>query len=321
MVTNCGSFIISLDFELLWGVRDKLTIEKYGTNILGVKEVIPLMVKLFEQYGVKATIAAVGLLFCRSKKEIGEYLPNIKPNYTNKNLSPFENNYIESLMDEADPYHSAYKIIDQLKTSQCIEIATHTFGHYYCWEPDQTIREFEADIQSAIKIARNRGIEFRSIVFPRNQVSKEYLNVCLQYGINTYRGNPANFFEENGGVKNKIMRFLDTYLPLGSDTTYSYSEIKEEDLYNVKASRFLKPYSPYIALFDKLKLTRIKNEMTRAAKQNKIYHLWWHPHNFGVNRNQNLSMLEDILKHYRQLSEKYGFKSYTMNELSNLLFN
>jgi hypothetical protein len=31
-----GALVISLDFELLWGVRDKRTIADYGPNILGV---------------------------------------------------------------------------------------------------------------------------------------------------------------------------------------------------------------------------------------------------------------------------------------------
>jgi hypothetical protein len=32
-----GAFVISLDFELFWGVRDKRTISGYGPNILGVR--------------------------------------------------------------------------------------------------------------------------------------------------------------------------------------------------------------------------------------------------------------------------------------------
>jgi hypothetical protein len=43
-----GIFVISLDFELHWGVWDVTTKEKYGANILGVKEVIPRLLDLFE---------------------------------------------------------------------------------------------------------------------------------------------------------------------------------------------------------------------------------------------------------------------------------
>lgn len=314
-----GSFIISLDFELFWGVRDKRTIKSYGANILGAKKVIPAMVDLFEQYNVKATFATVGLLFCQSKADIKKYTPEKTPGYINNNLSPFENNYLDTLMDKDDPYHTAIELIEQLKNSPNIEIATHTFGHYYCWEEGQSIEEFKSDIKSAIKIAKDNGIEIKSIVFPRNQVSKDYLAACLENGINTYRGNPDSFFDAGGGLKNKVMRLLDSYLPIGGDTTYSYSKIKEDGLFNVKASRFLRPYSKKIIGENNLKIMRIKKEMTRAAKQKKVYHLWWHPHNFGTNQSKNLHSLEKILNHYKKLSVEYGFESLTMHGLTDLL--
>jgi hypothetical protein len=37
---DSGAFVISLDFELLWRVRDKRTIADYGANILGVRRAI-----------------------------------------------------------------------------------------------------------------------------------------------------------------------------------------------------------------------------------------------------------------------------------------
>ena len=50
-----------------------------------------------------------------------------------------------------------------------------------------------------------------------------------------------------------------------------------------------------------------------------MYHLWWHPHNFGINQLENFAFLEEILVHYRYLNEKYGFTSCTMSELAHEL--
>jgi peptidoglycan/xylan/chitin deacetylase (PgdA/CDA1 family) len=58
-----GLFVLSLDFELLWGVRDKRMIESYGENIRGVRQVIPGLLRLFSQYGIHATFATVGFYF------------------------------------------------------------------------------------------------------------------------------------------------------------------------------------------------------------------------------------------------------------------
>ncbi len=112
-MNTTGKFIISLDFELLWGVRDKKTPDTYGKNILGVWEAIPKMLETFEKHKVKATWATVGFLFASSKKELLGYCPTSKPEYNNKNLSPY-NGHFELLgnTEEEDKYHFASKLID-----------------------------------------------------------------------------------------------------------------------------------------------------------------------------------------------------------------
>ena len=47
-----GIFIISLDFELNWGVHDVLPIERYGENIIGAREAIPRMLELFNEFDI-----------------------------------------------------------------------------------------------------------------------------------------------------------------------------------------------------------------------------------------------------------------------------
>ena len=44
-----GSLVISLDYELMWGVRDLFTPEDYGqSNVKQVGEVISRLLQLFE---------------------------------------------------------------------------------------------------------------------------------------------------------------------------------------------------------------------------------------------------------------------------------
>jgi hypothetical protein len=56
--------------------------------------------------------------------------------------------------------------------------------------------------------------------------------------------------------------------------------------------------------------------MTYAARNNLLYHLWWHPHNFGKDQEQNFAFLRDILSHYQKLNQDYGFTSITMGGLA-----
>ena len=61
--------------------------------------------------------------------------------------------------------------------------------------------------------------------------------------------------------------------------------------------------------------------MNFAAKKGLVYHLWWHPHNFGSNIESNISFLEKILVHYRKLKTEFNFESVNMGRLSKELKN
>src|SRR5215213_3336669 len=84
-----GALVISLDFELHWGVRDWTPPGgSYRQNLLGVWEAVPRMLALFEEYDIAATWATVGFLFARSKQELEEFSPSIRPIYKDPALYP-----------------------------------------------------------------------------------------------------------------------------------------------------------------------------------------------------------------------------------------
>jgi hypothetical protein len=57
-----GKLVISLDFELYWGVRDAIKLQDYTMHLAGVQKVIPLLLRLFKKYGINATFATVGFI-------------------------------------------------------------------------------------------------------------------------------------------------------------------------------------------------------------------------------------------------------------------
>ncbi len=313
-----GAFVISLDFELLWGVWDVTTKEKYGDHIKGVKEVIPKLLDLFSNYDFKVTFAIVGFLFAKDKDELLSFLPEMKPSYS-KNK---HNVYLQEVNeigqnDRDDPYHFGYSLLELIKKSEH-EIATHTFSHYYCLEEGQTPGDFDTDIKAAINAADSKNINLTSLVFPRNQINTDYLAVLKENKIKVYRGNPVSWIYRPRKFSAelpfiRLCRLLDTYLPISGYNTYS---VKSNGILpvNIPASRFLKPYNKNLAWLEKLKLKRIMNEMTQAAKKKEHYHLWWHPHNFGINIKENMDNLTVLLNHYRLLHNKYGFTNLTMKE-------
>jgi len=321
---NNGNFVISLDFEIYWGVRDVVTLEQYEPHLLGVRKAIPGMLKLFTQHKINATFATVGFLFFSDKKELLESLPERKPDYKNPKLSPYNGHFnIVGNNEKKDPLHFGLSLIKQIQ-DHGQEIGCHTFSHYYCLEEGQTIEDFKADLQAAKKIAAKNNIILKSFVFPRNQYNSAYLNVCKEEGITSFRGNERSdlFSSKNYGTATAFrrpFRLLDAYTNISGHNCYSPEEMKTGDLINIPASRFLRPYSKKLAPLDGLRLKRITNSMAHAAKNNLSYHLWWHPHNFGINTKENLAFLEKILQHYKTLSHKYGFASVSMTQLAELL--
>jgi peptidoglycan/xylan/chitin deacetylase (PgdA/CDA1 family) len=320
-----GAFIISLDFELYWGVRDTRSLQSYTENILGVREAIPAMLDIFDRYEVKSTIAAVGFLFCSGKKELIEYLPSEFPTYKNSKLSPYAD-YLNNLgkSESDDPYHFAPTLIKMIFDRKKHEMSTHTFSHYYCLEDGQTPHQFREDIKSANKVASLYGIKNRSIIFPRNQYSEEYLQVCHDEELIAFRGNEHSWIYEPRNRKNesgfrRALRLIDSYINISGMHIHSPYEVG--GLCNIPSSRFLRPYNRNLAWLDGLRLNRIKNQMTAAAKAKKIFHLWWHPHNFGNHLKQNLAFLEKILSHYKTLHQSTGFVSMTMEEASSEFIN
>lgn len=315
-----GTFTISLDLELYWGVRDSRSFGDYEANLRGERDAIRGILDLFEAHDVHATWATIGFLFFKDIVELRKHLPDVLPDYHRQQLSSYR------YMDERswgndDVYHFAPETIDLIRSHAGQEIGTHTFSHYYCLEEGQTIESFRADLQAAVEVAKARDIPITSLVFPRNQGNSAYLPVLDELRIACYRGNenasfykPRNKQEQSSLVR--ALRLLDAYINLSGYNTYSLEECARSRPFNIPASRFLRPYSRSLAPLDELRLHRIKRAMHDAATSSRLFHLWWHPHNFGADVKHNLDFLGKILTYYDQLNQRYGMQSCNMGEVA-----
>ena len=321
-----GKFVISLDFEIMWGWRDKKNIEDYyGENLKGVQKVIPRLLETFDAYKIKATFATVGFLFFENKTELLNNLPVLKPNYLKKELSPYLDEF-EKLGENylTDTYYYAPHLIRQIQSYKEQEIGSHTFSHYYCLEEGQTVEAFNADIECAKKIASKFGINLTSLVFPRNQFNTNYLDVCKQNGIICIRVNENSWLykarsDDNESLFRRMLRLIDAYVNISGQNCYTDAFLKSTTPMNIPSSRLLRPYFPKLKMFESLRLQRIKSGMSYAAKNNQTYHLWWHPHNFGIYQDENFAFLNKILDHYTKLNHTCNFQSYTMSDLTRSL--
>lgn len=319
-----GALVISLDFELHWGVRDKCAINgRYRAHLEGARLAIPRILDLFGEFGIAATWATVGFLFAHSKAERESFSPALRPNYADSRLDAYAEPTGQAEAD--DPLHYAGRLIEQIQSRPGQEIATHTFCHYYCLEAGETPEAFAADLRSAMAIATERGIELKSIVFPRNQLRPGYEQIVREAGLECYRGNDPNWMyrarprqQETAAVRGP--RLIDHYVPISGTKVVGWNEVLQPDgLCNVRASMFLRPYSERWKRFEPLRLKRIAGGIQAAAEQRGIFHLWWHPHNFGINTDENLRFLREVLEVFAQCQKVHGMKSLSMAGVAELV--
>jgi hypothetical protein len=141
-------------------------------------------------------------------------------------------------------------------------------------------------------------------------------------GFIAYRGTEKSRIytgARSGGesIFKRLARLCDNYINFSGMNCYRVSELEVDfGVVNVQSSRFLRPYMPLLKFIEPLRIHRIKKQMEYAAKEGKMFHLWWHPHNFGKNTNKNMDNLREILNWYTYLRKKYGMQSMNMQEVA-----
>ena len=311
-----AKFVISLDFELFWGVSNTQTVASYGRNVLGEWQAIPRLLDLFRRHELRVTWATVGMIMCRNYRHWREVRPTVLPAYSRAGVSPYG---MDGLVKEHASLFFARPLVEQILQREGQELASHTYSHFYCSEDGAKPHHFAADLACAQSIAGELGATLHSLVLPRNQIVGDFLSVLPEAGIKVYRGNARHWLYQNGdavigGIAGRVARFADACLPLSG--TRAVREQQHGALVNVPASLFLYPWSARRRPFLALCLKRLKQDMTAAARTGGIFHLWWHPHNFGVNLDANLTLLDGVLHHYRVLADAYGMQSLNMGDFA-----
>jgi len=316
-----GIFTISLDFELHWGVfdkRDRLSRRQCYENTL---QLIPRMLEMFAEYEVHVTWATVGSLFAKDSQEWLALKPEVEPAYTNDIYSAYKWAKRNGLSSQYNWAHFAPETINTILKFPGQEMATHTFSHYYCMEPQTRPEAFAEDLKAAQKAAAKFNTQLVSLVFPRNQYNPTYLKACYDSGIRAIRSNPNNWFwtpipNEGTSLMRKIFRTGDGYVQMGRRTSYPLSsiQVKANEPLQLPASRLFRSWHPNYSFTNTLRLRRVLSELQTAAKKKECYHLWWHPENFGDYPEQNLRDLEAVLKAYKQYKKAYNMQSWNMGE-------
>ena len=324
-----GALVLSIDFELAWGVLDRLRVEPgYAGDIIAGRCLIPRLLGLFAERRIAVTWATVGSVFADGREMWERASRELAPRLLEEHRagpSPFDE--AVGVSEREDPLHFAPSLVRRIRDTARQEVASHTFCHFECLRGPPSPETFRADLRAARRIADQFAIPLRSIVFPRNQRRPEYDAVLLEEGFTAYRGNPTDWMwrirdpADGGRRLRRLSRGLDGYVRVTpAARSQSWTEVLEPGgLSNVRASFFLRPYSPRRAPFEGLRLARLQECMVTAARRGRILHLWWHPHNFGRHPDENVAFLDRVLDAFESCRERFGMRSLTMSDVDHIV--
>lgn len=314
-----GKFVVSVDLELFWGLYQCEELDDWRRPLMSARQAIPEILELFRRFEVRATWAAVGFLFCRSRREMLDSLPQRLPAYQSSRISPYVQFPQVGSDESEDPWYFGPSLIDEIVDTRGQEIATHTLSNFHCLEEGQSGADFEADLRAALALARRHDILVRSLIFPENQVRQTYLPICRRLGISAYRGNPPVWPYEprvptsREGLR-RWVRKLDDLVPLTGTRCVYDEEIDGTTPVNVPATRRLRAVGGS-DLLEVLQRQRIFAELDRAARRGGLFHLWWRDRDFAGEPSRMLARLEAILERVAGWRRLGRLESLTMHEV------
>jgi hypothetical protein len=316
-----GALVISLDFELHWGMRDHS--EGHGAvaaDLLTSRDHVRQTADLFAERSIRATWATVGLLFASSREELSAFLPTVRPRYDRPELDPYTEVLGED--EESDPLHFAGSLVRYLASVPGQEVASHTFSHYYCLEAGQDEDALRADLAAARAIAAPLGLPLRSMVLPRNQWNPRYAGAFRDAGFTIYRGPQPSWGHhaqraETTSPARRLARLADTYGGLTPPPTFAWDELLDgTGLCNIPASAFLRPYAPRRRALEPRRRARLFSGLRAAARRGRLFHLWWHPHNFARHPQESFDLLRAVLDEADRLGASDGLTSMSMADVA-----
>jgi len=308
MSDDKGVFTISLDTELAWGMFDKKNVEQFEEAYRNTPEVIDRLCDLFDEYEIPATWAVVSHLLEDCNGDHGNRTP---PNF--KWVDDwFGELPCESGMDE-DLWYAPWLIdrIQNCETEQ--EIGLHGATHMQLGADGCSRQHAEEEVEAAVETLRAFGVEPETFVFPRNDIG--HVDVLHEHEIRVYRGIDARWYERSSvpNAVKPVLRFADE---VARGTPPVVRPVERNGIIEIPGSQVFRPshggwqYPP-----GRSSVVRAKKGVKAAARKRGVFHLWFHPFNFGHNIDTDIGRLEEVLSFVQELVEEEVIKCVPINQI------
>lgn len=196
-------------------------------------------------------------------------------------------------------WHDTENLVAEIKSSKAgHEIGSHSYAHIIYGKQDAK-EDIEEDIMRAKEIHERNMLPFKSFVFPRNSEGSHAK--LKEAGIFCFRHNEH---------PSRLAHFLSYFWPGG---VCQLPEAHPSGLIAIPGGMLLLGRNGLRKLIQpSFVIKKANNSLQSAAKNHKIFHLWFHPSNFAYDTDTQFEILEEILTTAKSLN----IKIMTMSEIA-----
>lgn len=312
-----GVFVISVDVEFAWGLVDVAISTGDYQRILAEREAIRRVLELFERYEIRGTWALVGHL-CRERVEVSD--GRAVPEIPRPVMRGETRDWLWQVGFGSAEVWCAPDVIEMIREARPVqEIGSHSFGHIRYCEEEANPAAIAADIRLAKEAHCKANLEFVSFVFPYNCVG--FRKELREAGIRVYRGHTRRWYD---GIRPiAAWRFMNLLTQaVGITPPLVRAERDEFGLVNIPDSMLLYHRQGLRRLIRSGTQVRMaQRAMAAAAREGKIFHLWFHPSNIAHQIEEQCATLERILRHACELMRQGRLENLTMKEIAQVCNN
>ena len=307
-------FMISFDCEGKWGLADNIDeIHDSAITNENLNIVYQRLIKILNRYEIKGTFAFVGAF----TMSIAEYHAHkdwfLDVCIDGKAWNQIFKQHASNKLFDGWLNPEAFKIVESESTH---EIAAHGFSHLLLSESIIERSDFIEEMRLLKQVSAFTGRELKTFIYPRNQIG--YIDELQKAGFLGYREAYMSHFLSNnpmGQFVKRLERLATEFNVFAKAQNHSHAD----RLVAIPSGRFLNWRSGLRNKIPRsLTIKRWNHIINEAIHNNKVVHLYTHPHNF-ITGDHMFELLEAILKLISEAKNNKEINNLTQEEYVELI--
>lgn len=309
-----GVFTLSLDFELIWGTLDLHGPGAFTAACLRERALVGRLLDLLEAHRMSATWCVLGhLLLGRCGPWQGAPHPELlRPRHAWVAGDWFQHD--PGGDEAAAPLFFARSLVERIRDSPVPqEIGGHSFSHVIFGDAGCSGAVARSELGAAAAAARELGLRLRSFAFPRNRVG--HLDALREHGITAFRGPGPRWYEREDSPAGRLAHLWDVLRAAPPPTVLP--ERTPEGLVNVPGSMIYFPMHGLRRLIPvSRRVRRALRGLEAAARERRVFHLWFHPTNLADGSEALFGGLQAIFARAAELRAAGALEVRTLGDLA-----